>query len=145
MSVDTLVIPKFKENMLGMVTSSHYTLSQETPENRTFVKAYQNKYKESPNEYAEGGYTGMMIVCNALEKIGGSIENTEAFLKALRETRIKGPAGLLSFDKNQNVIKDVQIRRVDKVGDAIQNVVLEVIPQVVQPPKHYTIHPKDRK
>jgi branched-chain amino acid transport system substrate-binding protein len=144
MTVDTLIIPKFKENMLGIVTSSHYTLSYDTPENRAFIKAYQGRYGEPPNEYAEGGYTGMMIICTALNKIGGNIEDTNAFLKVLRDNKIKSPMGWIGFDKNQNVIKDVQIRRVEKVGEAIRNVVLEVIPQVHQPPKNYTIHPKDR-
>ncbi|MEI9475183.1 MAG: ABC transporter substrate-binding protein [Deltaproteobacteria bacterium] len=144
MSVDTLMIPKFKENMIGMVTSSHYTLSHDTPENRKFIEAYQAKYHEPPNDYAEGGYTGMMVIRTALEKIGGNIEDIPAFLKALSETRFKAPMGLISFDKNHNVVKDVQIRRVEKVGDAIKNVVLEIVPQVHQPPKFYTIHPKDR-
>lgn len=144
MTVDTLIIPKFRENMLGIVTSSHYTLSYDTLENRAFIKAYQGRYGEPPNEYAEGGYTGMMIICTALNKIGGNIEDTNAFLKVLRDIKIKSPMGWISFDKNQNVIKDVQIRRVEKVGEAIRNVVLEVIPQVHQPPKNYTIHPKDR-
>ena len=144
MTVDTLVIPKFKENMLGIVTSSHYTLGFDTPENKTFIKAYQDKHGALPDEYSEGGYTGMMVICAALEKIGGNIENTDAFLKAMKEIKVKSPMGLISFDKNQNVIKDVQIRRVEKVKDAIQNKVLEIIPQVHQPPKNYTIHPKDR-
>lgn len=144
MSVDTLIIPKFKENMIGMVTSSHYTVSFDTPENKKFIEAYQAKYRELPNDYAEGGYTGMMVVCTALEKIGGNVEDTDGFLKALSHIKMKAPMGWISFDKNQNVIKDVQIRRVEKVGDTIKNVVLEVIPQVHQPPKHYTIHPKDR-
>jgi hypothetical protein len=86
----------------------------------------------------------MMTICTALNKIGGNIEDTNALLKVLRDIKIKSPMGWIGFDKNQNVIKDVQIRRVEKVGEAIRNVVLEVIPQVHQPPKNYTIHPKDR-
>lgn len=144
MTVDTLVIPKFKENMLGIITSSHYTLNYDASENKTFIKAYQNKYGEPPNEYAEGGYTGMMVICAALEKMGGNVEDTNTFLKVMKDIKIKSPMGLISFDKNQNVIKDVQIRRVEKVGEVIQNVILEIIPQVHQPPKNYTIHPKDR-
>ena len=144
MTVDTLVIPKFKENMLGIITSSHYTLNYDTLENREFINAYRSKHGEPPNEYAEGGYTGMMVICAALKKVDGNIEDTNAFLQAMKGIKIKSPMGLINFDKNQNVIKDVQIRRVEKVGDAIQNIVLEIIPQVHQPSKNYTIHPKDR-
>jgi len=77
-----------------------------------------------------------------LESIGGNAEDTEAFLKAMKNTKIKGLcSSSISVDENGNVVRDWIIRRVKKVDGAVKNVVLDVIPQLHQPPQGTTVMP----
>jgi len=70
------------------------------------------------------------------------VEDTEAFLKAMYATKIKGIcSSSISMDANGNVIRDFFIRQVQKKDGVVKNVVLNVIPQVKQPPQGYTLMP----
>ncbi len=88
------------------------------------------------------GYESMKFIVTALEAIKGNVEDTEAFLKAMHTTKIKGVESTsLSLDANGNVIRDFFIRQVQKKDGVVKNVVLDVIPQVQQPPEGSTVMP----
>jgi len=48
----------------------------------------------------------------------------------------------ISVDANGNVIRDAFIRQIQKKDGVIKNVVLDVYPQVRQPPEGYTVMPR---
>jgi branched-chain amino acid transport system substrate-binding protein len=141
---DYFTLQTFKDKMLGVVSGAHYTLSYNTPENKRLTERYYAKYgkKKLMNSDVAIGYESMKFIITALQAIKGNAEDTEAFLNAMHKTKIKGVESTsLSLDANGNVIRDFFIRQVQKKGGVIENVVLDVIPQVHQPPEGYTVMP----
>jgi branched-chain amino acid transport system substrate-binding protein len=141
---DYFTVQTFKDKMMGVTSGAHYCLGSNTPENKRLTKAYYAKYgrKKMMNSDVAIGYEGMKFVCTALESIRGNVEDTEAFLKAMHNTKIKGVvSSAVSVDANGNVVRDFLIRQVQKKDGVIKNVVLDVIPQVHQPPQGYTVMP----
>jgi len=144
MTEDYLPIQTFGEKMLGITSVGPYTLGYDTPENRRFKDLYYAKYgkKKLTNDQSAFGYESMRFICTALEAIKGNVEDTEAFLKAMHEAKIKGICSTsVSIDANGSVIRDFFIREIKKTDGVVQNVVVQVLPQVRQPPQGYTLMP----
>lgn len=131
-TLDDAFLPSMKGAALGIKNYLHYADTLKNPENEKFVKAYTAKYKESPSMFAEQGYVGAKVIATALDAVKGNLENREAFLAALKKVKFNAPRGPFSFDADQNVVENVYIRRVDKVGDKVLNTVLDTIPAVDQ-------------
>lgn len=143
-TADYLTIKTFKEKMLGIHSFGHYVLSYETPENKKLTERYYAKYgtKKMMNSDVSIGYEAMKFILTALNSIKGNIENKEAFLKAMHNTKIKGVcSSSISIDENGNVIRDFFIQQVQKKDGEVKNVVIDIIPQTKQPPQGYTIMP----
>ncbi len=141
---DYFTLPTFKDKMLGIVSSGYYCLGQSTPDNKRVTAQFYAKYgkKKLMSANADTGYEAMKFICTALAAVGGNVEDTEAFLKAMHSVKIKGLMGTtVSTDENGNVIRDVLIRQVQKKDGLIQNVVIDVVPQAKQPPQGGAIMP----
>jgi len=96
------------------------------------VAAYRKKYNEDPSLFSEQGYVGARVIVDAIKAVKGNVEDKEKFLEALRQVKFEAPRGPFRFDKFQNVIETVYIRKVDKIGGKLQNVVTDKIPDVDQ-------------
>jgi len=142
---DYFTLPIFKEKMIGITSSGLYCPDFDSPENKRVTERFYAKYgkKKLMNTDVSVGYDSMRFIVTALEAIGGKVEDTEAFLKAMHSTKTKGVvSSAISIDANGNVIRDVFIRQIQKKDGVIKNVVLDVLPQVSQPPEGYTIMPR---
>ena len=131
-TVDEAILPSMKEAALGVDNYQHYAPSLDTPENKRFVKVYQQKYNEIPAQLADQGYVGAKAIMKGIEAVNGKIENQEAFLKALKSVKFEAPRGSFRFDEHQNVIFNVYIRRVVKEDGRYFNQVIDTIPDVDQ-------------
>ena len=123
--VDEAYLDQEGDAALGAVTSLHYTPWYDSPENKAFVNAYQQKYGKIPNQFAYQGYLTGRVIVEAVKAAGG-VQNTEAFLQALKNVQFTGPAGPFRFHpQTQNVVLTVFIRKVDHVpSGGLGNVVL---------------------
>jgi branched-chain amino acid transport system substrate-binding protein len=92
--------PKIMQAMgdtsLGVITSDAYAWTIDTPKNKAFVEAFQNRYGEMPGGVAYGGYSAIQIALAALQKTGGDT-SSKALAKALNETEVPGILGTFSF------------------------------------------------
>ncbi len=144
MPQDYLTIPVFKEKMIGVVSFDWYNPYMDTPENKRVSKLYYAKYGKNKmiNSYTAFGYEAMKFIFAALDRIKGNIEDKEAFLKSVHATKIKGLcSSSVSIDENGSAIRDVLIHQVQKKDGIVRNVVLDVIPQVHQPPEGTAVMP----
>jgi branched-chain amino acid transport system substrate-binding protein len=142
---DYFTLPVFKDKMIGITSSGLYCLDFNSPENKRVTERFYAKYgkKKLMNTDVSVGYESMKFIVSALESIGGNIEDTEAFLKAMHNNKIKGiVSSTVSVDENGNVIRDALIRQIQKKDGVIKNVVLDAYPQVHQPPEGYTVMPR---
>src|SRR2546428_10829024 len=77
-------------------------------------------------------YAAMAAINQAVGATGGNIEDSAKFIEALRKTDLEAPQGRVRFDRFQNVVTDIHISRIDKMGDQIIPIVIETIRNVDQ-------------
>jgi len=131
-TVDDSFLPAIGDAALGVANYLHYATTVETQENKKFVAAYRTKHNEDPSMFSEQGYVGARVIVEAIKAVEGKVENREKFLGALRQVQFEAPRGPFRFDKFQNVIEPVYIRKVEKIRGKLVNVVTDMIPEVDQ-------------
>ena len=130
---DSWILPHMGDEVIGGRCSTLYTPTLNTPANKAFVKAFKSKYNVDPSYVSEFGYTSMMFIHRAVEALHGKVEDKEALLAALKKVEIKdAPRGPLKIDAYNDAISNVYITRVDRVGGALQNTVIDTYPMVSQ-------------
>lgn len=132
-TTDEHVLPFMGDEALGVITVLHYSAALDTPANRRFAAAYRARYNRVPSYYSESMYTGGKWLVAAAESVGGNVEDREAFLSALRAVRLSDlPRGPVTVDESGNPVQNVYVRRVERVNGALQNTVIETLPNVSQ-------------
>jgi branched-chain amino acid transport system substrate-binding protein len=124
---DVSLLPSSGPAALGMYASQAYVHTIENPRNQQFVQAFRARYGRDPGGPGEGTYVALAAIHQALTATGGNIEAKPGFLEALRHMDLEAPRGRVRFDKYQNVITDVTITRIAKVGEQIVPVVVETV------------------
>ncbi|MDK2824320.1 MAG: branched-chain amino acid transport system substrate-binding protein, partial [Clostridia bacterium] len=127
--VDESALPQQGESPIGIISSHHYSVALNTPENKKFVTSYQSKYGEEPNMYAEQGYVAARVIVEALKSTGGNTSDNEKLLAAIGRVEFQAPRGPFSFNpQTQNVIFKTYIRKTEKIDGKLVNTVIETIP-----------------
>ena len=129
-------LPAMGDAALGMITSFHYSQAHDSPENKAFVAAYAKAYpKDRPNFQAVAGYDGMHLIYQALEKTKGDA-SAAAFLAAAKGMKWTSPRGPVQIDpETRDIIQNVYIRKVEKIGGVLQNVEFATYEAVKDPGK----------
>ena len=141
-TTDESALPAMGDEAIGTLTALHYSEGLDTPQNRKFAKAFEARAGKIPSYYSEACYTGARWIVEAIKALQGHVEDRDMFLAALRRVSIKDAArGPMTIDAWGNPIQNIYIRRVDKVGGRLQNVVIATVPAVSQfgkyPPEEY--------
>jgi branched-chain amino acid transport system substrate-binding protein len=134
---DDGVLQAMGEPTLGLITSFHYSAAHDSPENKTFLKAYidTNGTKLRPNFMACAGYDGMAAIAAALKKTGGSTD-ADAFVGALKGLQLASPRGTITIDpETRDIVQTVYIRRVEKIDGILYNIEFDKFPDVKDPGK----------
>src|SRR6201996_3435914 len=115
-ATDQSVIRTLGEDCDGIIAAAHFAEGSDNPVTQKFVSEYEAKYRKIPSLYGFSMYSGIMWVAQALEKIGGKVEDRDAFLDTVLKTELTGsPLGkTVKLDAYGNPIYDVQIRKVVK-------------------------------
>ena len=132
-AVDESLLKNMGEEAVGVISAMHYSAALDTPQNQKFVAAYRQAYGSDPGYYAVGAYTAGLFLKQALDKVGGKVEDHDAFVKALRSVSIAdAPGGPIRLDKYGQPIHNIYIRRVERKDGRLQNVVIQTIENVTQ-------------
>ena len=131
-ALDEAVLRNMGDEALGIVTSCWYSAEIENPINRKFVDAFRKEWKYDPGFYAAATYTEAAVLDQTLQKIGGRIEDKQAFMKAVRSGKFDTCRGPVSFDQYGNVVGNVYIRRVARKQGRLVNEVVYTYPNVSQ-------------
>jgi branched-chain amino acid transport system substrate-binding protein len=131
-TVDESTLPD-SPDAVGMVTALQYSAALKTPANEKFVAAYTKAYGHEPSYYAEGTYVGAEYLDHGLAAVHGNTSNAAAFIREMRAEHIAdAPRGPVHFDDRGNPVENIYIRRVEREGNALQNVVIQTYPNVSQ-------------
>jgi branched-chain amino acid transport system substrate-binding protein len=120
---------------IGIITVSDYDFNHDSPLNHEFVKAYNDEFHRNPDIYSIGGYDGMHLIYEALKKTGGKADG-DSLIEAAKGMSWESPRGPIKIDpETRDIIQNVYIRRVEKVGDALVNVEFDKVENVKDPVK----------
>ncbi|QOT78807.1 ABC transporter substrate-binding protein [Cupriavidus basilensis] len=134
---DDHVLPAMGDATLGVITSFHYSMAHDSPENKAFLKAFAeaNPGAGRPNFMAVAAYDGMRAIYDALKKTGGATDG-DKFVAALKGMKIASPRGPIMIDPDtRDVVQTVYIRRVEKIGGELYNVEFDKFDNVKDPGK----------
>lgn len=130
---DEHILPQLGDESIGVISAHHYSASLDTPANRRFRAAFEKAYNRLPSFYSENCYTGARVISEAVKAIGGNVEDRAAFMAALRKIEITdAPRGPIKLDAFGNPTQNIYIRKVERVGGALQNTVIYTYPAVGQ-------------
>jgi branched-chain amino acid transport system substrate-binding protein len=118
---------------LGIISVWHYDYNQDSTLNRQFVAAFNAEFKRNPDFFAVGGYDGMHVIYEALKKTGGKAE-ADALVGAAKGLKWESPRGPMQIDPDtRDVVQTIYIRKVERVGNQLHNVVIDKVENVKDP------------
>src|ERR671935_2060218 len=118
---------------LGVISAWHYDYKSNAPLNVEFVKLFNEMHGRNPDFFSMGGYDGMHAIYEALKKTGGNTDG-DALIAAAKGLKWNSPRGPMSIDADtRDVVQTIYIRRVEKVGGELVNVVFDKIENVKDP------------
>jgi branched-chain amino acid transport system substrate-binding protein len=139
---DDTAMTAYGDEVLGLINSNPYSLDTASEANSRFIAAMRKYYGNDINigHYAACFYIDGQVIEATLAKTDGKADNPDEFVKALRSVQLADtPRGPIRFDDHGNVVIDVYIRRVDKVGGKLANKTLKTYHNVSQ---FWTADPK---
>ncbi|CAM5529196.1 ABC transporter substrate-binding protein [Eoetvoesiella caeni] len=112
--VDTLFLPSFGDNAVGVVISSHYSADLDNPANKKFVADFQAKYKRDPSSYAASQYDAVMLIDHALRAVGGDKIDKAKLRAALATAKFDSVRGAFKFNTNHMPIQNIYVQKVER-------------------------------
>ncbi len=123
------------DDALGIITAWHFNWAGTSPANRAYTKAFETAYKRKPDFFSVGGYDGMHVIYEALKKTGGKTD-AAALIAAAKGMKWESPRGPVWIDpETRDIVQTIYIRKVEKVGNELVNVVFDKVENVKDPVK----------
>jgi len=121
---------------LGTITTQFYSAAHPSAENKAYVDAFKKANKGMrPNFMSVGGYDGMHLIYEALKKTNGNTDG-DALVAAMKGMSWTSPRGPISIDPaTRDIVQNIYVRKVEKVGGELYNVEFATIPNVKDPVK----------
>jgi branched-chain amino acid transport system substrate-binding protein len=118
---------------LGIITAWNYAPEHNTGSNAAFVKDYVATFGRTPDFMSVGGYDGMHLIYETLKKTGGKADG-DSLIAAAKGMKWDSPRGVIAIDpETRDVVQNIYIRRVEKVGGEPRNVIIDTIKDVKDP------------
>ena len=118
---------------LGIITVWHYDFHDDSKLNKAFVAAYNAEFKRNPDFSSVGGYDGMHVIYEALKKTGGKTDG-DSLIAAAKGLKFESPRGPFQVDpQTRDVVQNIYIRKVEKVGGNLRNVAFDKVESVKDP------------
>src|SRR5262249_8184904 len=121
---DDHVHPTTGDTGLGVITTFHYSVAHDSPENKAFLAAYRdaNPSDRGPANFVSvAAYDGMAGIFQVMKKLEGKM-NGDAAMAVLKGLSITSPRGPISIDpETRDIVQTVYVRRVEKKNNEYQN------------------------
>jgi branched-chain amino acid transport system substrate-binding protein len=127
---DDDIINGMGDAALGVVTTHHYSAAHKSPANKKFVEAFAKANNGArPNFMAVGAYDGMRVIYEAAKVTKG--QGGEPLINAMKGQVFESPRGPIYIDaQTRDVVQNIYIRRVERVGDQLWNQEIETVTDV---------------
>lgn len=107
------IIKQAREAAEGIIcTVPSFNLESPDSITQNFVKEFKKKYNKKPSSFSAYGFDAIMLVAEVLEDV--PYNNTEKIKDKLYKIKFNGAIGEIKFDKNGDVLKELDIYKVEK-------------------------------
>ena len=122
--------------VIGVINTHNYSANHDSAVNKAYVEAFKKANNNlRPNFMSVGGYDGMHLIYEALKKTNGATDG-QKLIDAMKGMAWESPRGPISIDADtRDIIQNIYVRKVEKVGGELYNVEFETIPNVKDPVK----------
>ena len=132
-TMDDNALKSMGDAALGIRTVFHYSWEHKSKMNEEFVKAYEAEFKRHPDVFSIGAWDGMHLIYEALKKTGGKADG-DSLIAAAKGMKWESPRGPISIDpETRDIVQNIYIRKVEKVGGQVENVEFDTIQDVKDP------------
>ena len=124
------------EEPLGLITSGTYSVAGKRPANEAFLVAWKREYgdKAIPDFFSVDGWDGMAMIFDLVKATKGKFTADEAMNFFSHWKNPDSPRGPIMIDhQTRDIVQNIYIRRVEKVGGQAANVEIDTIPMVKDP------------
>lgn len=128
-----LTMPEMVE---GLITSGSYSALGDRPQNKAFTTAWTRAYGSDavPDFTAVQGWDALAAIFDVVEKTAGKFDGDQAMAILKDWKNPDSPRGPIAIDPaTRDIVQNIYIRRVEKVGGRLSNVEFVTIPQVKDP------------
>lgn len=112
-------LPVLGPNAEGMLTTFHYAVSHDSPENKAFVEAATG-WLGNPAHLSfpsVGAFDGMQVIAHMIEATGGK-QDAAAAVESVKGLAWVSPRGPVSINpENRHLTQNIYLREVAKDGD----------------------------
>ncbi len=135
---DDSALKNMGDHAVGIITAWPYDHNLKNKLNQDFVAAYTKEFGgDNPNFFSAGGYDGMTLIYAGLNKTKGDTD-AEKLIGAMKGTKWVSPRGPMMIDPaTRDVVENIYIRRVEKVGGKLVNVDFDTVESVKDPVHGY--------
>jgi branched-chain amino acid transport system substrate-binding protein len=133
-------LPGMGEEALGVISAGTYSAVADRPQNAAYLAAWKRAYgaQSIPDFMSVGGWDGMAAIFAVIKATNGQPDGDKAMAVLKGWKNPDSPRGPIMIDPaTRDIVENVYIRRVEKVGDRLGNVEFETIPQVKDPWKEF--------
>ncbi len=133
---DDDILPGYGDVALGIITAHFYATAHPSAANKAYVEAFKKDNPGMrPNFMSVGGYDGMNLIYEALKKTGGK-DDGASLVEAMKGMKWESPRGPIEIDpQTRDIIQNIYIRKVERVGGELQNVEFATFEAVKDPVK----------
>ena len=118
---------------LGVISANHYSDAHPSALNKKFTADFEKNAGMRANFMGVGAYDGMALIYQALAKTNGDADGTK-LIEAMKGASWESPRGPMTIDPaTREVVHNIYLRKVEKVGTRYQNTEFETYPMVKNP------------
>jgi branched-chain amino acid transport system substrate-binding protein len=120
----------------GIIGTMFWDYHLDTPENKAFVQAYEQKYNARPSVESLEGYDAARIIVEVLNRVNGDTSDKKKVSSAFAEIQFTSPRGPIKFDpETHHIIQNMYVVQTEVVNGKTENKVVETIEAVKDPGK----------
>jgi branched-chain amino acid transport system substrate-binding protein len=130
-----LYLPHFSDDVVGVVSVNHYTETNKLPENIVMRDQLHKMFgdKGVTDIASVAAWDGMKLIYTALHEVGASAEGLK-YIDAMKGKTLRSPRGEIMIDpQERDIVQNIYIRRIEKIGGQLQNVDIFTFPMVKDP------------
>lgn len=132
--LDDQLLDKIGDTALGVISAYHYSDAHPSELNRKFTADFEKATGGMrANMMGVGAYDGMALIYGALKKTNGDTDGVK-LIEAMKGATWESPRGPIAIDAaTREVVHNIYLRKLEKVGNRYQNTEFETYPMVKNP------------